>query len=111
MRIALTKMKQAMLMLGVALAPSLGFGSPVLHAHVVNFGTYGSGNVFVTLDASIQQTNCVGPFIEVAAGDTAKQVLAVATAAFTTGATVQVLADGCLNSATTITARGFFGFD
>ena len=75
-------------------------------AHVVAVGTYGNGNVYVTLDQPLDQAGCAGPYIELPANGVAnKTVLAVATLAMTTGAPVAVATDGCY-SANTATFTG-----
>ncbi len=87
------------------------YGSTMISAHVINVGTYGSGNVYVTLDTPLNEAGCSGPYIELAANNpSVKAVLATAAISATTGVAVQVQTDGCLTSASsTITARGFFG--
>jgi len=70
-------------------------------AHIVAVGTYGNGNVYVTLDQPLDQASCAGPYIELPANSVAiKSVLAVATVAMTTGAPVAVQTDGCYSTNT-----------
>lgn len=95
---------RTLLLIGGCL-PLPGFCSSVLPAaHVLGFGTYGNGNVWVTLDQSHDQAGCPSPFIELAANGAAnKAVLAAAALAMATGATVFVQVDGCLGIAGTFT--------
>lgn len=95
---------RALLLIGGAL-PLPGFCSSVLPAaHALNFGTYGNGNVWVTLDQPHDQVGCPGPYIDLAANGAAnKSVLAAAAFALATGATVFVQVDGCVGKAGTLT--------
>ena len=96
-----------------ALPLSCYASSALTSAHVVAVGTYGNGNVYVTLDQSLDQTGCPGPYIELpASSPSLKGVLSVAMVAKTTGAAVVVATDGCYssNTATFTGARaGAFG--
>ena len=74
-----------------------GYSSSAVTAHVLSFGTYGNGNVYVALDQTINQPSCSIPYIEIPAnGPAAKAVLANAALAVATGATVTVQTDSCL---------------
>jgi len=83
-------------------------------AHVIAAGTYGNGNVYITLDQSLDQAGCPGPYIEIIASGAAapalKSVLAVATSALLTGNPVVVATDACYpgspNTSTFSGARG-----
>jgi hypothetical protein len=67
-------------------------------ARVLNLGTYGNGNVFISLDQTIDEPGCSLPYIELPAnGPATKATLATAALALATGATVKVQTDGCLN--------------
>jgi hypothetical protein len=68
------------------------------NARIVNFGTYGNGNVFVSLDQSIDEPGCPMPYIELpAAGPATKSALATVALAFATNAIVKVQTDSCYN--------------
>jgi hypothetical protein len=61
-------------------------------------GTYGNGNIYLTLDKPIDEAGCSMPYIELPANAPAlKALLATATLAIATNATVEVKTDGCLN--------------
>jgi hypothetical protein len=83
-------------------APLICHSSTMLSAaHVLAVGTYGNGNIYITLDQPLDQVGCATPYIELAANGAAnKTVLAVATIAMTTGSPVTVETDGCLSSMT-----------
>ena len=83
--------------LGILYVPLIGHCSTFINAHVVNFGTYGNGNIWVTLDAATDQAGCSTPYLEFSVNGAAnKSILAAAAIALSTGATVAVQVDGCL---------------
>lgn len=65
-------------------------------------GSYGNGNVFVALAATIDEPGCPFARFDVPAGDLAKTVLATAYAALATGKTVRVFTSGCLGQYPTL---------
>ncbi len=78
--------------------PSPCFASSSIVAHVINFGTYGNGNVYVAFDQSIDEAGCPQTSIELPATSSAnKAILAVAALAQATGKTIQVHTDICFN--------------
>lgn len=87
------------------LTPRVGYCSSVLPAaHVLAFGTYGNGNIWITLDRPLDQPGCSIAAIELPANGLAnKTVLAAAAVAVATGASVFVQVDGCLGPAATFT--------
>jgi hypothetical protein len=86
-------------LLALLAVPLAGHCSTPLTAHVVSFGTYGNGNVWVTLDAATDQSGCSTPYLEFGANGVAnKSVLAAAAIALATGSTVSVQVDGCLST-------------
>lgn len=88
----------------ILLLPQAGHCSSQVSARVVNFGTYGNGNVFLTLDQSIDEPGCSMPYIELPAnGPATKVTLATAALAVATNATIKVQTDGCLNGVPTFT--------
>lgn len=91
------------------LAVLIGMGAPLVcqsstllpAAHVIAVGTYGNGNVYVTLDQPLDQAGCATAYIELPVNGAAnKTVLAVATTAMATGAPIAVQTDGCFSSNT-----------
>lgn len=85
-----------------------GYSSTAVTAHVLNFGTYGNGNVYVSLDQTINEPGCSIPYIELPAnGAAARAVLANAALAVALGVTITVQTDGCFNGVPSFTgARG-----
>jgi hypothetical protein len=78
--------------------PASSFASSAIVAHVLNFGTYGNGNVYVAFDQSIDQAGCPQTSIELPATSSAnKALLAVVAMAQATGSTVEVKTDICYN--------------
>ena len=96
-----TQISTIAVLVGLA-APLASNASSVLQtAHVLAVGTYGNGNVYITLDQPLDQSGCPGPYIELPANSPGlKNALAVATLAKTTGAAVTVATDGCFSSNT-----------
>lgn len=97
--------------LSLCLGTALGAHASTLlsSAHVIATGTYGNGNVYITLDQPLDQAGCPGPYIEIRANNPAlKAVLAVATIAITTGNPVIAATDDCFsnNTASFSGARG-----
>ena len=102
----------AMLVLIASLASFPAHSSSEINAHVTRFGTYGNGNVWVTLDTTIDEPGCSGPYIELPANGAAnKTVLATAALAVATGSSVVIKTDGCFGTATTFTGArpAYFG--
>lgn len=71
------------------------YSSSGIVAHVLEYGVYGNGNVYVKLDNTIDQMGCNSQYLELPAGEVAKQVLGVAAIAAVTGSAVRVMADNC----------------
>ena len=98
----------------ISLSPLPASSSSTVTAHIKSFGTYGNGNIWVTLDSTIDEPGCSGPYLEFPANGAAnKAVLASAALALATGASIVVQADGCLGSAATFTGarRAYFGIN
>jgi len=95
----------ALLLTAALVAPFRSHASSVLPAaHVLRFGTYGNGNVWVTLDQATDQPGCATPYLEFPVNGAAnKAVLATAALAMATGATVTVQVDACLGPTGTFT--------
>lgn len=84
----------------MTLAPCFGICSTAVTAHVLKVGTYGNGNIFLSLDQSIDEAGCSMAYIELPAnGPGLKAVLAAATLAIATNATIEVKTDSCFNGA------------
>jgi hypothetical protein len=88
----------ALLALLVGLLPSYGLCSSSVTLHVLKVGTYGNGNLYLALDQPIDEAGCSLPYIELPANAPGlKGVLAAATLAIATNATVEVKTDSCFN--------------
>jgi len=80
------------------LIPALSHGSSAVVAHVLTVGAYGNGNVYIALDQTIDEPGCAIAYVELPAnGPAVKAVLATATLAVATGATITVKTDSCYN--------------
>ena len=95
-------MKSKVLVTSIFFATAVASGpvhaSGAVTAHVLAFGTYGNGNVYVSLDQSISEAGCPMPYLELPEnGAAAKAVLANAALALATGATITVQTDSCFN--------------
>ena len=91
-------------LLVASLVPPSGYCSSDITAHVLKFGTYGNGNVYLNLDQTIDEPGCSAPFLEIPAnGPNSKAVLATAALSVATGTTVEIVTDGCLGTAPTFT--------
>lgn len=96
MKYALEKMIVLALLAG--LWPSYGVCSSPITAHVLQIGTYGNGNLALSLDKSIDEAGCSMAYIEVpATGPALKAILAAASLAMATNATVEIKTDTCYN--------------
>lgn len=87
------------------------FASSAIVAHVLNFGTYGNGNVYVAFDQSIDQVGCPQTSIELPAANSAnKAILAVVAMAQAMGSTIEVKTDVCFNGSPSLdpSARASF---
>jgi len=117
----MNKASSALVLVAAFVLPLQAIGSSEVNAHVKSFGTYGNGNVWIVLDAAIDEPGCTGPYIELPANGAANKVvlatasLAVATAslAVATGSAVLVRTDGCLDAASTFTGArpAYFGIN
>lgn len=88
-------------MFGLAAPLGSNASSVLTTAHVLAVGTYGNGNVYITLDQPLDQAGCPGPYIELPANNpNLKGVFAVAMLAKTTGAAVTVATDACYSTST-----------
>lgn len=110
----MNKLFVALPLVVISLSSLPAYCSSAITAHVKSFGTYGNGNVWVTLDSTINEPGCSGPYLEFPANGAAnKSILASAALALATGASIVVQTDGCLGNAATFTgARGaYFGIN
>ena len=108
----MNKLFVALPLVVISLSSLPAYCSSAVTAHVKSFGTYGNGNVWVTLDSTINEPGCSGPYLEFPANGAAnKSILASAALALATGASIVVQTDGCFNSVPSFTgARGaYFG--
>jgi hypothetical protein len=77
--------------------------SDVIQATVIYAGTYGNGDVFVELSASINEAGCVQSRFDVpASSPVAQHVLATAYSALVAGKTIKVVTNGCYNICPTL---------
>ncbi len=91
-------------LLGVSFCQPALCSSVLPAAHVLAFGNYGDGSVWITLDSAHDQPGCPGPYIELPPNGLAnRSVLASAALALATGASVIVQVDGCIGLAGTFT--------
>lgn len=94
------------------LFPAYGVCSSPITLHVLKVGTYGNGNLYLSLDQSIDEVGCAMAYIELPANSPAlKMVLAAATLAIATNATVDLKTDGCINGVPSFmgSRQGYFG--
>ena len=94
-----------------AVLPASSFASSAIVAHVLNFGTYGNGNVYAQFDQTIDQAGCPLANLELPATSSAsKAVLAVLAMAQATGSAIEVKTDTCFNGSPSLdpTARASF---
>jgi hypothetical protein len=92
------------LLLGICFCQPAHCSSLLPAAHVLAFGNYGDGSVWITLDRPHDQPGCPGSCIELPPdGPANKSVLASAALALATGASVLVHVDGCIGLAGTFT--------
>lgn len=67
-------------------------------ARVLKVGTYGNGNLYIALDKTVDEQGCSLAYIELPANSPAlKAVLATASLAIATSATVEIKTDACFN--------------
>ncbi len=93
------------------LLSSAACASSNIVAHVLNFGTYGNGNVYLALDQSIDQTGCAMPYLELPASSAAgKLVLTVAAMAVANGTAVEIHTDTCFNGTPSLDPGARTGF-
>jgi hypothetical protein len=79
---------------------SPAYCSSTIVGHVTGFGAYGNGNVYVSLDQTIDQSGCAVPIIQIPAnGAAVKMVSTAAALALALGTTVSVHTDVCFNGA------------
>ncbi len=84
--------------------PLSGYCSSEVVAHVLAVGTYGNGNVYISLDQSIDEPGCPMPYIELPGnGPAAKAAFTTATLAIATNSTVRAKTDGCFNEVPSFT--------
>lgn len=94
---------------GVAIAATLfvqqACASSVIVARVVNFGSYGNGNVAIELDTVIDQPNCSIKYIELPSNSpVASSTLTVAALAFASDKRIKVVTDTCYNGVPSLSA-------
>jgi len=105
------KIHLAVAALAAALIPAAGFASSAVVAHVLNFGAYGNGNLYVQLDQTIDQAGCPLPNLELPSnGSVNKTVLAVLALAQATGSSIEVKTDVCYNGSPSLDPTGRTGF-
>lgn len=76
--------------------PSYGICSSAVTARVLQFGTYGNGNLFVSFDKPIDEAGCTMAYLELPANSPAlKTALASVALAFATNALVEIKTDSC----------------
>jgi hypothetical protein len=77
------------------------------HGYITQTGTLGDGTVFVEFAAAVGPTGCNHPQVRLAANNpAARQVFAVALAAYLSNSPVQIETDGCLGAYATMTTAG-----
>lgn len=77
------------------------------HGYITQTGTLGDGTVFVEFAAAVGPVGCSSPQVRVAANNpAAKQVFAVALAAYLSNSPVQIQTDGCLGGYPTLSTTG-----
>jgi len=77
--------------------------SGAIQATVLYAGTYGNGDVFVALSATINEAGCVQSRFDVPASNpSAQHVLATAYSALVAGKTIWVITNGCYNAYPTL---------
>lgn len=94
---------------GVAIAATLfvqqAYASSAIVARVVNFGSYGNGNVAIELDTVIDQPNCSIKYIELPSNSPiANSTLTVAALAFASDKRIKVVTDTCYNGVPSLSA-------
>lgn len=71
---------------------------------IVDFGTYGNGNIYITLDKTIDEPGCPSIYMELPAdGPATKNAFAILAIAFSSGAKVNIKTDGCYNGVPSFT--------
>ena len=72
-------------------------GAAMTSAHVTYIGVYGTGNVFILLDATVAEPTCPAARVDILSTHPAlKTILATAMLAKSTGSTFAVRSSGCL---------------
>lgn len=96
----------------VPIAAGLAFGAPLqaatsYHGYITQTGTLGDGTVFVEFAVAVGPAECSSPQVRIAANTAAaKQVFAVALAAYLSNSPVQIATDSCLGSYPSMTTAG-----
>lgn len=77
------------------------------HGYITQTGTLGDGTVFVEFAVAVGPTGCNHPQVRLAANNpAAKQVFAVALAAYLSNSPVLIQTDGCLGAYATLSGAG-----
>ena len=77
------------------------------HGYITQTGTLGDGTVFVEFAVAVGPAGCSQPQVRVAANNAAaRQIFAVALAAYLSNSPVQIQTDGCLGAYPTLTTTG-----
>jgi len=73
--------------------------SSLIRVNVVQYGIYGNGNVWVTLDRATDQDGCATPYLEFPANaPTNRALLSIAALAVATGRPIVLQIDGCMST-------------
>jgi hypothetical protein len=96
----------------ISVALSVAIAAPLqaaasYHGYITQTGTLGDGTVFVEFAVAVGPMECSSPQVRIAANNPgARQVFAVALAAYLSNSPVQIATDSCLGSYPTMTTAG-----
>ena len=77
------------------------------HGYITQTGTLGDGTVFVEFAVAVGPAGCSQPQVRIAANNpAARQIFAVALAAYLSNSAVQIQTDGCLGAYPTLLTSG-----
>jgi hypothetical protein len=101
-------MRRILLPIAVALAIAAPLQAATsYHGYITQTGTLGDGTVFVEFAASVGPTECSSHQVRIAATNpSARQVFAVALAAYLSNSPVQIATDSCLGAYPSMTTPG-----
>ena len=95
-------------LLMLAVFPGITFASSNINADIIWVGQRGNGNVIMHMSKLIDQDTCNSNTIEIPSTNLhSKGILSIAMAAFVSGSSVYVIADGCFNGVPTINSNGY----